>query len=134
MADAEPYDLNSPSATLDRLLRSNRPGYDPDAEPRIIYVPVPESAPAEAAAPDALLGEAEAGAKAGCSARTIRRLIATGRLEATDYGTGKHHNYRIAPAALARLNDPQPKTRRRCRATRPSASSRKSAASLLPDF
>jgi len=82
---------------------------------------------------DGLLNEAEAASRAGCSARTIRRLIKSGRLEATDYGTGKHHNYRIAPDALARLNDPQTKSRRQRRVRRPSASSA-SLDSLLPDF
>jgi len=94
----------------------------------------PQSTPVQSPQPtDALLTEEQAAELARCSARTIRRLISTGRLDARDFGTGKHHNYRISPDALARLNDPQPKPRRQRRSTRRSSSSA-SLDSLLPDF
>jgi excisionase family DNA binding protein len=97
-------------------------------------VPDPVSIPIPVlSSPDALLTEEQAAELAHCSARTIRRLIRAGRLDATDYGTGKHHNYRISPSALARLNDPQPKPARQRRSRRQFASSA-SLDSLLPDF
>lgn len=38
----------------------------------------------------------------GISKWTVRRLIEAGRLDAEDFGTGSHREYRIAPDALLR--------------------------------
>lgn len=50
-----------------------------------------------------LLTEQEAAERAKVSRKTIRRLIEQGRLEAADYGTQGQRNYRIDPAALAKV-------------------------------
>lgn len=49
---------------------------------------------------DALLTEQEYADQVKVGWRTIRRLIQSGRLEASDFGTGTHHNYRIAADAV----------------------------------
>jgi len=48
----------------------------------------------------------EAADFANVSPRTILRLINSGRLEASDYGLGKHHNYRITHEALVAVRKP----------------------------
>ena len=57
--------------------------------------------PASNATSFRLLNEKQAADVAGVSPKTIRRLIETGRLKASDFGTGRHHNYRIHPDDLA---------------------------------
>lgn len=65
-----------------------------------------------------LLTEEQAAEYAGVSRKTIRRLIESGRLEASDYGTGKRRHYRIHPDALTHIKPvpapplPQPRRRR----------------------
>ena len=47
-----------------------------------------------------LLTEAQAARETQVDKRTVRRLIATGRLKAVDFGSGKRRHYRIDPADL----------------------------------
>jgi excisionase family DNA binding protein len=73
---------------------------------------------------DGMLTEEQAAERAGVSRKQIRKLINAHRLEATDYGTGKRHHYRIKPEALAAMQgravEPQPAPRqRRSRVTAP---------------
>jgi hypothetical protein len=49
-----------------------------------------------------MLTEQEYADRAKVCAKTIRRLIQQGRLDAEDLGTGSRHNYRIAPDAVVR--------------------------------
>lgn len=55
-----------------------------------------------------LLTIPEAASLAKVSARTIRRLILSGRLVASDFGNGtERHDWRIAPDALLRVAAPE---------------------------
>lgn len=68
--------------------------------PAVETTPTPDRSRVE------LLTEAEAAAIAKVSKKTIRRLIVAGRLPAVDYGSGRHHNYRINPEDLLRVQSP----------------------------
>jgi excisionase family DNA binding protein len=69
-----------------------------------------------------LLTEAEAAEYAKVSRKTIRRLIAAGRLPASDFGFGGRHLYRIRPEDLDATMKPElsaPARGRRSRAASP---------------
>lgn len=72
-----------------------------------------------------LLTVQEAAREAKVSSRTIRRLIQSGRLQASDFGTGgRRHDWRITPQALATVSpvaaSPMPPARPTRRRHRPS--------------
>lgn len=52
--------------------------------------------------PKRLLTEKQFAERASVDPRTIRKLIDQGRLDAEDFGTGKHRHYRIAEDAKVR--------------------------------
>lgn len=108
--------------------------------------PVASGADSSAERARRVLTLAEASREAQVSVKTIRRRIAEGRLEATNYGTAKRADWRIAPEALASLKpidtSGEIKTLPNRRGRRPRASSSSlrqhlasvlSARSYLPD-
>jgi predicted DNA-binding transcriptional regulator AlpA len=71
------HDFNSPSAIFDRLIRSNRPGYNPD-DIQVVYVPVEASAPD--APPRKLISVGTVATMIGVSERSVWRLASAGEI------------------------------------------------------